>query len=385
MTNEPERLRPFEVAWDRDTLARVTAQASAFRRPRVPEKAGWRYGCDPAFLDELRAYWLDGFDMASAAVELNRFPQGLVTIEGLDLHVVHVVGEAQGRRPLLLTHGWPGSVYEFWAVIEPLAYPSRHGGRPEDAFDLVIPALPGFGFSGKPATPIGARTTARLFDILMREVLGYDRYLAQGGDWGAGVSAWLALDHASALRGIHLNYLLVQPDAEPESEAERTWKAEFTKAERQLGAYSALHGTRPLSLGYAMADNPVAQLAWLVERFHDWSDLRERPFGEVFSKDTLLTNAMFYLLTDAFATATWYYAGAAAENVRRMPKGRRVEVPTAFAAYPDPRSPRPPREWVERGYAVTRWREMPRGGHFAAMEAPDLFVADLREWAADLR
>ncbi len=376
--------RPFTVTWDQAKVEQTRTQAREYRMPRVPQDAGWRYGCDPSFLDELRAYWLDSFDLNAAAEELNRHPQSLVTVEGLDLHVVHIVGEASGRRPLLLTHGWPGSVYEFWSVIEPLAYPSRHGGRPEDAFDLVIPALPGFGFSGKPAAPIGARTTARLFDTLMRRVLGYDRYLAQGGDWGAGVSAWLALDHADSLRGIHLNYLLVQPSAEPQSAAERAWKAEFAKTERHLGAYSALHGTRPLSLGYAMADNPVAQLAWLVERFHDWADLRERRFEDVFSKDALLTNAMFYLLTDSFATATWYYAGAAAENVRHMPEGRRVEVPTAFAAYQDPRSPTPPREWLARGYNLTRWREMPRGGHFAAMEAPDLFVADLREWAADL-
>jgi pimeloyl-ACP methyl ester carboxylesterase len=384
MTTTPTGLRPFTVAWDEGQLGRTLARVRDFHMPCLPQDAGWRYGCDPSFLEDLRAYWLDHFDHAAAANTLNRFPQGMATLEGFDLHVVHVVGEARGRRPLLLTHGWPGSVYEFWSVIEPLAYPSRHGGRPEDAFDLVIPALPGFGFSGKPAAPIGARTTARLFDRLMRKTLGYDRYLAQGGDWGAGVSAWLALDHAEAVRGIHLNYLLVQPDAEPESAAERAWKADFDDAQRRLGAYSALHGTRSLSLGYAMAENPAAQLAWLVERFHDWADLRDRPFADVFSKDVLLTNAMLYVLTDSFATATWYYAGAAAEKVRRMPQGRRVEVPTAYAAYPDPRSPSPPREWVERGYNVTRWREMPRGGHFAAMEAPDLFVADLRDWAAGL-
>ncbi len=384
MANRQSQSRPFKVAWDAATHARTQALARAYRLPRLPDPAGWTYGCDPAFLEELRTYWLDGFDTAAAADELNRFPQSLVTIEGLDLHVVHVVGEAQGGRPLLLSHGWPGSIYEFWSVIEPLAFPSRHGGRAEDAFDLVIPALPGFGFSGKPASPIGARTTARLFDALMREVLGYDRYLAQGGDWGAGVSAWLGLDHAKSLRGIHLNYLLVQPDAEAESEAERAWKRDFAEKERTLGAYAALHATRPLSLGYAMADNPVAQLAWLVERFHDWADLRERSFAEVFSKDTLLTNAMLYLLTDSFPTATWYYAGAIAEGVRRMPQGRRVEVPTAFSAYRDPRSRNPPREWVERGYNLTRWRDMPRGGHFAAMEVPDLFVADLRGWAREM-
>lgn len=377
-------MRPFEVGFDEARVAWARERARAWTMPRLPDDAGWRYGCDPAFLAGLRDHWLDGFDLAAAAAELNRLPQGTARIEDLDLHVVHVVGEAEGRRPLLLTHGWPGSVYEFWGVIEPLAFPSRHGGRSEDAFDVVVPALPGFGFSGKPAAPIGARTTARLFDRLMREELGYPRYLAQGGDWGAGVSAWLGIDHAAGVRGIHLNYLLVQPDAEPETGAERAWRSAFQETQGRLGAYAQLQGTRPLSLGYAMTEEPVAQLAWLVERFHDWADLRERPFEAVFTKDQLLTNAMLYVLTDAFATATWYYAGAQAEGVRRMPPGRRVEVPTAFSAYPDPRAPNPPREWVERGYALTRWREMPRGGHFAAMEVPDLFVADLRDWAREL-
>ncbi|AWN43677.1 epoxide hydrolase family protein [Methylobacterium durans] len=376
-------MRAFTVAWEPDRVARVREAVRTYRMPPVPEGAGWRYGCDPEFLAELCAYWLDGFDAAAAAADLNRFPQGIATVEGLDLHVVHVVGEADGRRPLLLTHGWPGSVYEFWSVIEPLAFPSRHGGRREDAFDLVIPALPGFGFSGTPAAPVGPRTAARLFDTLMRQVLGYPRYRAQGGDWGAGVSAWLALDHAASLQAIHLNYLLVQPDAEPESAAERAWKQAFDASQRRLGAYAQLQGTRPLSLAFAMADAPVAQLAWLVERFHDWADLRERPFGQVFTRDRLLTNALLYILTGAFPTATWIYAGAQEEEARRMPIGRRVEVPTAFAAYPDPRSPNPPRDWVERGYAVTRWREMPRGGHFAAMEVPDLFVADLRAWGRE--
>ncbi|WP_449410308.1 epoxide hydrolase family protein [Methylobacterium komagatae] len=374
-------MRPFTLAWDADRLAWLHDRFAAYRAPRLPEGAGWRYGCDPDCLAGLVAYWRDGFDVEAAAAELNRFPHAMARIEDLDIHVVHVVGEAQGRRPLLLTHGWPGSVYEFWDVIEPLAFPSRHGGRAEDAFDVVVPALPGFGFSGKPTAPLGPRTTARLFDTLMREELGYPRYHAQGGDWGAGVTAWLALDHAASVKAIHLNYLLVQPDAEASTETEKAWRKAALDAQGRLGAYADLQGTKPLSLNYAMADEPVAQLAWLVERFHDWADLRERSFEDVFSKDRLLTNALFYLATDAFGTATWYYAGAREEGARRMPSGTRITVPTAFAAYPDPRTVAPPREWVERGYAVTRWRDMPRGGHFAAMEVPDLFVTDLREWA----
>ena len=373
-------MRTFTVAWDEAKLARVLQRVRDYRFPPAPAQAGWRYGCDPAFLESLCAYWADGFDAAAAADELNRHPQFIVRVEDIDLHALHVVGEAEGRRPLLLTHGWPGSIYEFHQVIGELAYPSRHGGRAEDAFDLVIPSLPGYGFSGKPAAPVGARTTARLFDTLMRDGFGYARYCAQGGDWGAAVTAWLALDHAASLRAIHLNYLLVQPSAEPQTEAELAWQQAHAAAQQALGAYAQLQGTKPQSLAYAMTDNPVAQLAWLVERFHDWADLRARPFDQVFSRDQLLTNAMIYVMNDAFVPATWFYAAAALEGVRRMPEGMRVAVPTAFAAYPDPRSPPPPRSWVERGYAVSRWTGQPRGGHFAALEVPDLFVADLRAW-----
>ena len=168
----------FEVVWSDARVAALRKRVAAYEAPPSPRDAGWRYGCDPDFLAALCAYWVDGFDAQAAAADLNRFPQVKVRVEDIDIHAVHVVGEAEGRRPLLLTHGWPGSVHEFWQAIEPLAFPSRHGGRAEDAFDLVVPSLPGFGFSGKPAYPIGARTTARLFDTLMREAFGYPRYLA---------------------------------------------------------------------------------------------------------------------------------------------------------------------------------------------------------------
>lgn len=374
--------RPFQVVWPPAELARLRERLRATPLPRAPEGLGWEYGCDPAFLAALRDHWIEGYDAAAAAAGLNRHPQILARIEGLDIHAIHVVGEAEGRRPLLLTHGWPGSVAEFLDVIGPLAFPSRHGGEARDAFDLVIPSLPGFGFSGKPRAPVGARTAARMFDALMRG-LGYPRYRAQGGDWGAAVSAWLALEHTASVEAIHLNYVLVQPDASPETAEETAWKAAFDASQQRLGAYAQLQGTKPQSLAYAMQDNPLAQAAWIAERFHDWADLRERPFEAVFGTDRLLTNIMTYVMNDAFTTAAWFYAGAAAEGIRRMPPGRRVEVPTALAAYPDPRSPFPPRGWVERGYAVSRWTEQPRGGHFAAMEVPEAFVADLRAWGRE--
>jgi pimeloyl-ACP methyl ester carboxylesterase len=376
-------MQPFTVTWDEADLRRLRELVRDYRFPVAPENAGWRYGCDPEFLRRLCAYWVDGFDVRAAEAKLNRFPQVLHRVENIDIHAVHVVGEAGGQRPLLLTHGWPGSVFEFWEAIEPLAFPSRHGGEPEDAFDLVIPSLPGFGVSGKPRSPVGARTAARLFDALMRDGFGYWSYLAQGGDWGAAVTAWLALEHAGSVRAIHLNSVLVQPDAEPDTDEEKTWRTSRTEAENQFGGYQMLQRTRPHSLSYAMQDNPVAQAAWIVERLHDWADLRERPFGAVYTMDQLLTEVMIYVTNDAFATAAWFYAGAQAEHANAMPKGRRVEVPTAIAAHPDPRAPFPPRSWVERGYDVVRWAELPRGGHFVAMEVPELFVADVRAWARD--
>ncbi|MDX7953561.1 epoxide hydrolase [Lichenihabitans sp. Uapishka_5] len=375
-------MQPFEVTWTDHTFAPIRDRIQAYRMPRTPPDTGWTTGCDPAFLESLCQHWAERFDVEAAAATLNRFPQLKVRVDGLELHAVHVVGEAEGQRPLLLTHGWPGSVYEFWDVIELLAFPSRHGGDPSDAFDVVVPSLPGYGFSDKPKRPIGARTTAGLFRRLM-EALGYPRFLAQGGDWGAGVTTWLALDHPEAMRAIHLNYLLVQPSSGGDRADARAWKHAQEAVRQKLGAYSMLQATKPASLSYAMADNPVAQAAWIVERFHDWADLRQHRFPAPFGMDRLLTNVMIYVMNDAFATSTWFYAAAAGEAVRSVPEGRRVEVPTAFAIYHDTLLPPPPRAWVEGGYHVTRWVEQPHGGHFAAMEAPELFVPDLRAWGRE--
>lgn len=377
-------MMPFQVRWSDATLDRLRTRIGSYQFPLAPENSGWRYGCDPDFLRSICDYWAEGFDMRGAEALLNRFPQVIHRVEGLDIHAVHVVGEAGGCRPLLLVHGWPGSVFEFWNVIEPLAFPSRFGGRAEDAFDLIIPSLPGFGFSGKPRSPVGARTTARLFNKLMSEGFGYRRYLAQGGDWGSAVVAWLALEHARSVQSIHLNSVLVMPSGEPHTAHERVWHANRTAVEQELGGYQMLQRTRPHSLAYAMADNPVAQAAWIIERLHDWADLRGHTFETVFSRDQMLTEVMIYVTNDAFATASWFYAGAVAEDVTIMRDGQRVVVPTAVAAHPDPRAPFPPRSWVERGYDIVRWTDLLRGGHFVAMEVPELFTADLRAWARDL-
>jgi pimeloyl-ACP methyl ester carboxylesterase len=370
----------FKVAWSQAEFDRLRDQIKAFRFPVIQFDDDWAYGCSPVYLREFLDYWANEFDFEAAVDELNRFPQIEVDIDGIAIHAVHVVGEAGGRNPLLLVHGWPGSVYEFWEVIEKLAFPSRFGGNASDAFDVIVPSLPGFGFSGKPDKPVGARTAAHLFASLMTQ-LGYGRYRVQGGDWGAGVGAWLALDHSQAIEGLHLNYVLVHPDTQPQTEEERDWRSKADDAQRRLGAYAQLQGTKPASLAYSMDGSPVAQAAWLLERFYDWSDRRAKPFSGVFSKERLLTNILIYLMNDAFTSATYFYLGGNLEKIRTIPAGKRVGVPTAVTAYPDPRVPVPPRSWVERGYNVQRWRDAPRGGHFAAMEEPDYFVEDLRKWA----
>jgi pimeloyl-ACP methyl ester carboxylesterase len=313
----------------------------------------------------------------------------MTRVEDLDIHFIRIIGDGgpnKARLPLLSTHGWPGSVFEFWNVIEPLAFPSRFGATSDVAFDLIIPSLPGHGASGKPPRPIGARTTARLWDKLMRENLGYESYYAQGGDWGAGVTGWLAIDHPDVVKAIHLNLMIVALQVPAETEAERKFYADAEEDERRWGAYYQLQATEPQSLAYAVVDNPVAQAAWLVQRFYEWSDKRTKTFDQVFGMDQLLTNVMIYVMNEAFQTSTWFYTGSQEEHVKQMPKGVRVSVPTGFASYSgDSRSPAPPRSIVEKGYNLEYWSDVPHVGHFASMEAPELYVQDMRNWATTLK
>ncbi|HEY2482347.1 MAG TPA: alpha/beta fold hydrolase [Caulobacteraceae bacterium] len=379
-------ITPFTVDWDEAGVAAVLAWVRDYPWPPAPVVPdGWAYGCDGAFLKGLCDYWTDGFDWRVAVADLNRFPQFTARVEDFDLHFVHVVGEAGGRRPLLISHGWPGSHYEFWGAIEKLAWPSRHGGQAADAFDLVIPSLPGFGFSSKPERPFGQRATARLFNTLMTEGLGYETYLAQGGDWGSLVTSCLGLDFPDRVPAIHLNMLGLRAGGGPTTEEEKAWLARSAVSMDMLGAYFRLQASKPQSVAWLGAGNPVGQAAWIIERFYDWSDRREKPFETVFTRDQLLTNVMIYVMTGSFTTGAWYYRALMEGGGVALAEGQRCETPTAFANFPgETILPPPPRSWAERAYNITRWTEPPRGGHFAAMEEPDLFVDDVRAWARDL-
>jgi pimeloyl-ACP methyl ester carboxylesterase len=379
-------VKPFTVDWTAEQVDKVLDLVRTYPFPPAPAvDNGWAYGCDGAFLKDICTHWTGAYDWRAAVAELNRYPQFTARIEDFDIHFLHVVGEAGGKRPLLLTHGWPGSHFEFWDSIEKLAFPSRFGGKAEDAFDLVIPSLPGFGFSSKPQRPIGQRATARLFNSLMTQTLGYGNYLAQGGDWGGLVTSWLGFDYGSSVKAIHLNMMSFRPYSGPESEAEIAWLTKTGAAMQQLGAYFLLQASKPQSLAWMAAGNPVGQAAWILERFYDWSDLRAKSLIGAYSKDQLLTNIMIYVMTGSFTTGAWYYRGLMEEGGVQLTEGQRCETPTAFANFPgEALYAAPPRSWAERAYNITRWTDMATGGHFAAMEEPDLFVTDLRDWAASL-
>jgi pimeloyl-ACP methyl ester carboxylesterase len=377
-------MTPFSVAWSESDVDSMLRRVRDFKLPPAPASSGWTYGCDAAFLERLREYWLSKYDWRAAMARLNRFPQFTARIGDLDIHFVHVRGEGSTPRPLMLTHGWPGSHYEFWRLIEPLAFPSRHGGCTEDAFDVVVPTLPGFGFSSKPAGPMGQRATATMWNELMTQVLGYQRYLAQGGDWGAVVTSWLGVDHSPSVCAIHLNMMGLRSMSPARNEAEQRWLAASQLAQMQFSGYAALQMSKPQSLAWAAANNPLGQAAWIAERFHDWSDLRTHDFEAVHPLDELLSNIMIYVMTDSFVSSAWYYPGVAHEGFCILPEGKRCETPTAYVSLPgDSLVPSPPRSRVELLYNLTRWREFEHGGHFAAMECPTEFLQDLREWARE--
>jgi microsomal epoxide hydrolase len=374
---------PFTVDWNAAAVEPVLETVRRYPWPSAPDVPdGWAYGCDGAYLRRLCEHWTSAWDWRGAVTTLNRWPQFTARIEEFDIHFVHVVGEAGGQRPLILSHGWPGSHYEFWDAIDKLAFPSRHGGEAADAFDLVIPSLPGFGFSSKPARPFGQRGTARLFNTLMTRVLGYDRYLAQGGDWGALVTSCLGFDHGAHVRAIHLNMMGLRPPGGPASPEEQAWFARSAGAMDMLGAYFRLQASKPQSLAWLGAGNPVGQAAWIVERFYDWCDRQSAPFEEVFTLDQLIINVMIYVMTGSFTTGAWYYRALMEGGGIALAEGQRCETPTAFANFPgEALYAAPPRSYAERAYNIERWTDMPRGGHFAAMEQPDLFVEDVRAWA----
>jgi pimeloyl-ACP methyl ester carboxylesterase len=374
------QIEPFHVCWPEAEIAHVLDRVRDYRFPPAPPVGGWSYGCDAALLAAVRNHWLARYDWRAAEQNLNRYPQFTARVEEMDIHFLHILGEASEPRPLLITHGWPSTPFEFLRIVELLAFPSRSGGARGDAFDLVIPSLPGFAYTPAPPRPIGPRGTAALWRKLMTETLGYPRFLAHGGDFGSVVTSWLGADHGDVTQAIHLTMIPFAPKDGAKTDAEASRLKASRNRTRELAGYMALQASKPQSLAYAMSDNPMAQAAWIIERLHDWSDLRTRAFGDLYTLDDLVTAAMLYVMPNAFASAAWYYRIQTEENA---PLRTRCETPTACANFHgEPLYLPPPRSWAERAYNVVRWADFEQGGHFPAVEAPQALVQDLRAWAS---
>jgi microsomal epoxide hydrolase len=289
--------------------------------------------------------------------------------------------------PLLLVHGWPGSFFEYDKLVDRLCFPERHGGDPQDGRDVVIPSLPGFGFSSAPASPMGLHRVSRVLHTLMHDVLGHARYGVQGGDMGSAVATWLALDQPAQVAGIHLNLCLMSAAdvAAPQTDDERAWGLAMQQNQQREMAYWAVHHTRPQTIGLALADNPVGTAAWIVEKLQRWSDTGNDPLQR-YSADEIITMLMIYLVTDSIASSIWMYRGTVDEDSAGISAGARVTVPTACALFPKEFLPWPPRSRVERTFVnLQRWSVMQSGGHFPAMEEPEALAAEMQAFFRDLR
>lgn len=385
-TSDPKAIRPFKINVPDAVLQDLKDRLARTRFPDEIEGAGWDYGTPLAYLKELTTYWRETFDWRKQEQLLNSFDQYKTRIGDLDIHFIHQRSPEKDAVPLIITHGWPGSIAEFTKIIGPLTNPVAHGGRAEDAFHVVAPSMPGYGFSDKPRER--GFGPARVADVnaQLMERLGYARYGLQGGDWGAIVSRWHAFKHPAPVIGLHLN-MMVAPAPAGRKPEEGATESDLARTRARQGffgaeetAYSQIQGTKPQSLGYGLNDSPAGQAAWIVEKFRSWCDCDGNP-ETILTKDELLTNITLYWVTQtATSSARMYYEN---RHPPPAPVGR-IEVPTGAAIFPRELTI-PPRRWAEDAYNLVHWTEMPKGGHFAAMEQPALLVEDLRKFFGRFR
>ncbi|WP_046115216.1 epoxide hydrolase family protein [Aquincola tertiaricarbonis] len=378
--------RPFVLQVPQPKLQALQQRLAETRWPdEPPGEPPWSSGTDKAWLQSLVAHWQGGFDWRAQEARLNAWPQFTGRIDDIELHWLQAAGE--GPRPMLLLHGWPGSVFEFMRLLPLLTQPSRFGGDAADAFTVVAPSLPGYGLSFRPGQRrLGIDGMADCLATLMTEVLGYPRFGAQGGDWGASVAARLGYAHAPLLHGIHLNLMPIPRDPSHVSgttEEERQYHAALQRWLAEETGYSAQQSTRPQTLAYALTDSPVGLAAWISEKFRAWSDCGG-DIDSVFSHDELLADISLYWFTGAIGSSFWpYYARR--RDGWPVPDGATVDVPTGYAEFPA-EIVRPPRSLAARTFSnLQRWQPMPRGGHFAAMEQPQALAEEIRAFFRPLR
>jgi len=381
-------IEKFEIRVSDEELSDLRERLLRTRWPDQLPGSAWDYGTDLGYLQELCEYWREKFDWRPQEALLNQLPHFRTEIDGQPLHFVHARSKHAEALPLVITHGWPGSVFEFYKILGPLTDPEAYGGSPEDAFHVVCPSMPGYGWSGptlEPGWHVGR--VAELMTKLMA-LLGYERYGAQGGDWGAIVTTQICLLDPEHLAGIHLNMVVAGPPAGVEDPMEGVLPAELQgladmgEFQKNETGYQRIQGTKPQTLGTALNDSPAGLASWIVEKFRSWSDCD----GDVerrFSKDELLTNIMIYWTTQTINSSVRLYC----ESMRAdlfAPAGRKVEVPTGCAIFPK-EIIRPPRRWAEAAFDVRRWTVFESGGHFAALEEPEALVEDVRAFFRELR
>ena len=377
-----DAIRPFRIAVPDAVLHDLRARLRNTRWPDAELVDDWSQGAPLRWIQDVCRHWAEGYDWRAREAALNRFEQFVTELDGLDVHFIHARSPHAHAMPLLITHGWPGSVVEFHKVIEPLTDPTAHRGAASDAFHMVCPALPGYGFSGKP-TEAGwsVERIARAWSVLMQR-LGYSRFVAQGGDWGSMVTTAIGLQDREGCAGIHLTMPIVAPDPATMNDltpAEKSALAGLKRYRAEGSGYARQQGTRPQTLGYALADSPAGQAAWVVEKYRAWMDCDGHP-ENVLTRDELLDQVMLYWLPNAAASSARLYW----ESFAR-PNREPVDAPTGISLFPKEIF-RSSRRWAEQRFRnIVHWREFDRGGHFAALECPDVLVDEIRSCFRPLR
>jgi pimeloyl-ACP methyl ester carboxylesterase len=380
-------ITPFFIDVPDAVLDDLQEKLARTRFPPAPANAAWGYGTDRKFMERVVSYWRSDYDWRAVERRLNRFKQFHAEIEGYKIHFVYEKGSGKNPLPLVLTHGWPGSFVEFDGLIEPLAHPERFGGEVEDAFDVIVPSIPGYGWSSPPPHPISTREVARLWHKLMVDFLEYKSFVAQGGDYGSTISSWLGIDFPNDVTAIHINTLSFRAytgeGSAPLDLDEIAWMKLARDKLKQEDGYQAIQGTKPQTLAFGLSDSPVGLAAWIIEKFHGWSgsDALEPPF----SLEKLISNVMIYWVTNSVYTSTWLYTAARRVGGMSLKKGERVGVPTGFLSFPNDIFPPAPDAWVKRLYNLVRRTNWPSGGHFPAYEQPERLIEEIRSFFRDYR
>ena len=378
-------IKEFTIDINEDQLTNIKSKIEHYPWSSIENMEEWRYGTNKKYLKELCDYWLKEFSWKKHEQLINSFKNYKTNVDGIDIHFIKEEGSGENPKTLLLLHGWPGSVVEFLEIIKPLAHPEEFGGNINDAFTVIAPSLPGFGFSSAPKKPIGPRKIAEILNKMMVENLDYNQYVAQGGDWGATICNWLGYDRSDNCKSIHINCLTMRHPDGPQTKEEIDWQNKFDQDQIIQDGYRTQQATKPQTLAYSMIDSPVGIAAWIIEKMHGWSDLKDNDIESVYSKDVLLANIMVYVITNTFNTASWIYFGRREEGGRYFPKDfKKINIPTGIAMFPKEMSEWPPESYIERIFNVRHISNMNAGGHFPALEKPRLLVEDIRKFFREI-